>query len=377
MFSEVKEMNKFSDFITKHSKNILIITIVLLVFSFIGMKMTKINYDILVYLPNNYETIKGQNILTDEFKMGSYSIAVVENANAKELLAVEDKLRGVDGVGEVFSIYDVFGTNIPLEVLPSEVRNKVHKENTDVLFVTFLESTSNEKTINAVREIRNITSDNYMFGGMSSMVLDTMELSEKEITIYVAIAVVLCLLVLELSLDSYLVPLLLLLNIGVSIIFNLGTNVFLGEISYITKALVAVLQLGVTTDFSIFLYHAYESKKGKMKKEEAMKLAIKETFTSVIGSSTTTIAGFLVLCTMSLTLGKDLGIVMAKGVLLGVITVLTIFPALLLVFDKWCEKTNHKVITPKFDKFNNWIVKRHKVIFAIFVLLIKLMFITK
>lgn len=363
-------MNKFSDFITKHSKNILIITIVLLVFSFIGMKMTKINYDILVYLPNNYETIKGQNILTDEFKMGFYSIAVVENANAKELLAVEDKLRDVDGVGEVFSIYDVFGTNIPLEVLPSEVRNKVHKENTDVLFVTFLESTSNEKTIDAVREIRNITSDNYMFGGMSSMVLDTMELSEKEITIYVAIAVVLCLLVLELSLDSYLVPLLLLLNIGVSIIFNLGTNVFLGEISYITKALVAVLQLGVTTDFSIFLYHAYESKKGKMKKEEAMKLAIKETFTSVIGSSTTTIAGFLVLCTMSLTLGKDLGIVMAKGVLLGVITVLTIFPALLLVFDKWCEKTSHKVITPKFDKFNNWIVKRHKVIFAIFILLL-------
>lgn len=363
-------MDKFSECITKHSKNILIISLILLVLSFVGMKMTKINYDILVYLPDDYETIKGQNILTNDFKMGSYSIAVVENASSKELLAAEDKIRSVPGVGEVLSIYDVFGTNIPIDILPSEIRDKVHKDNTDVLVVTFDESTSNEKTIEAVKEIRNITDDNFMFGGMSSMVLDTMELSEKEITIYVVIAVVLCLLVLELSLDSYLVPILLLLNIGMSIVFNLGTNVFLGEISYITKALVAVLQLGVTTDFSIFLYHAYESKKNKMSKTEAMKLAIEETFTSVIGSSTTTIAGFLVLCTMSLTLGKDLGIVMAKGVLLGVITVLTVFPALLLVFDKWCEKTSHKVITPKFDKLNNWIVKRHKVIFTLFVLLL-------
>ena len=346
-------MDKLSEFITKKSKLILILSLILLGFSFIGMKLTKINYDILVYLPNDIETIKGQNILTDDFSMGSYSIAVIENASPKEILNIEEKIKKVDVVNEVASMYDVFGTNIPLEILPEDALEKVHNDNTDLLILTFKDSTSNENTINAIEEIRNLTDDNYKFGGMSSMVLDTMNLSEKEIAIYVTIAVVLCLIVLELSLDSYLVPVLLLLNIGMAIVYNLGTNIFLGEISYITKALVAVLQLGVTTDFSIFLYHAYEKNKKTDFKEIAMKKAIKETFVSVIGSSTTTIAGFLVLCTMSLTLGKDLGIVMAKGVALGVITVLTVFPALLLFFDKQIARTSHKVLTPKFDKLNS------------------------
>ena len=339
-----------------------------MVLSFIGYKLTKVNYDILVYLPEDIETIKGQNILTNDFDMGSYSIVLVSDMSSKDILELENKISNVDGVNKVMSIYDVFGNNIPVDILPSEIRSHIHDDNTDLLFVTYEGGTSSTETIDAVREIRSI-SDKTKVGGMSSMVLDTMNLSDKEITIYVLIAVILCLLVLELTLDSYLVPVLLLLNIGVSIIFNLGTNLMLGEISYITESLVAVLQLGVTTDYSIFLYHSYEKKKNKMSKEKEMKEAIKETFTSVIGSSLTTIAGFLVLISMKLTLGKDLGLVMAKGVLLGVVTVLTVFPSLLLVFDKYIEKTKHKSINLKFSKLNNFVVKNHVVIFIMFLLI--------
>ena len=361
-------MNKFSEKIIKNKNLILIVSSILLVLSFIGYKLTKVNYDILVYLPEDIETIKGQNILTNDFDMGSYSIVLVSDMSSKDILELENKISNVDGVNKVMSIYDVFGNNIPVDILPSEVRSHIHDDNTDLLFVTYEGGTSSTETIDAVREIRSI-SDKTKVGGMSSMVLDTMNLSDKEITIYVLIAVILCLLVLELTLDSYLVPVLLLLNIGVSIIFNLGTNLMLGEISYITESLVAVLQLGVTTDYSIFLYHSYEKKKNKMSKEEAMKEAIKEAFTSVIGSSLTTIAGFLVLISMKLTLGKDLGLVMAKGVLLGVVTVLTVFPSLLLVFDKYIEKTKHKSINLKFSKLNNLVVKNHVVIFIMFLLI--------
>ena len=362
-------MNKFSEKIIKNKNLILIVSSILLVLSFIGYKLTKVNYDILVYLPEDIETIKGQNILTNDFDMGSYSIVLVSDMSSKDILELENKISNVDGVNKVMSIYDVFGNNIPVDILPSEVRSHIHDDNTDLLFVTYEGGTSSTETIDAVREIRSI-SDKTKVGGMSSMVLDTMNLSDKEITIYVLIAVILCLLVLELTLDSYLVPVLLLLNIGVSIIFNLGTNLMFGEISYITESLVAVLQLGVTTDYSIFLYHSYEKKKNKMSKEEAMKEAIKETFTSVIGSSLTTIAGFLVLISMKLTLGKDLGLVMAKGVLLGVVTVLTVFPSLLLVFDKYIEKTKHKSINLKFSKLNNFVVKNHVVIFIMFLLIL-------
>ena len=292
-------MDKLAEKICKHKKLILVISGILLVLSFIGNFLTKVNYDILVYLPKDIETIKGQDILTDDFDMGSYSVAVAENLSNKQILDLEKKIKNVKGVNKVVSLYDAIGTIIPMEMLPVEVTEKLHKDDTDLLFITFYGSTSSEETIDAVKEIRNITSGSVRLGGMSSMVLDTMELSNKEILIYVVIAVALCIVVLEFSLDSYLVPILLLLNIGCAIIFNLGSNVFLGEISYITKALVAVLQLGVTTDFSIFLYHSYESKKEKYKtRDEAMASAIKETFTSVIGSSLTTIAGFLVLCTM-------------------------------------------------------------------------------
>ena len=364
-------MKKIADFICKNKLSIIIISAILLVLSFIGMNLTKINYDILVYLPDDIETIKGQNILTEDFNMGGYSIATVENMPAKDVLALEDEIKNVEGVANVVSIYDAIGTSIPIEMLPNEIKDKLHKENTDIMFITFKESTSNEKTISAVKEIRKITEGKISQGGMSSMVLDTMQLSEKEIAIYIVIAVLLCILVLEISLDSYAVPFVLLANIGCAILFNLGTNIFLGQISYITKALVAVLQLGVTTDFSIFLYHSYEDKKNKYKtKEEAMAESIKDTFISVTGSSLTTIVGFLALCAMRLTLGRDLGIVMAKGVLLGVITVLTLFPSLLLVFDKLIEKTRHKVLIPNFNKFNSFVIKHAQTIFIIFLILL-------
>ena len=364
-------MKKIADYICKH-KNLIIITFsILLVLSFIGMNLTKINYDILVYLPDDIETIKGQNVLTNDFNMGGYSIATIENMPAKDVLTLEEKIKDIDGVANVVSIYDAIGVSIPIDMLPSEVKDKLHKENTDIMFITFNESTSNEKTISAVKEIRKITEGKISQGGMSSMVLDTMELSEREIAIYIIIAVVLCIIVLELSLDSYFVPFVLLGNIGCAILLNLGTNIFLGQISYITKALVAVLQLGVTTDFSIFLYHSYEDKKNKYKtKEEAMSEAIKDTFVSVTGSSLTTIVGFLALCAMRLTLGKDLGIVMAKGVLLGVLTVLTLFPSLLLISDKLIEKTRHGNLIPNFTKFNNFIIKNYKIVFAIFLILL-------
>ena len=364
-------MDKFAKGICKNKVIIMLVTCVLVVLSFIGMSLTKINYDILVYLPKDIETIKGQDILTDDFNMGAYSIAIAKDLSSKQILKLEDEIKQVDGVNEVVSLYDVLGTTVPVDMLPEEISSHLYEDDTDILFITFADSTSSEQTIDAVENIREITSDKVLLGGMSSMVLDTMNLSESEIMIYIVIAVVLCIIVLELSLDSYLVPILLLLNIGIAILFNLGSNIFLGEISYITKALVAVLQLGVTTDFSIFLYHSYDKKKKEYaNKEDAMADAIKETFTSVIGSSLTTIAGFLVLCTMKLTLGKDLGIVMAKGVLLGVVTVLTVFPSLLLLLDKYIEKTKHKSLAINFSKLNNFIVKHHVAFFVIFLVLV-------
>lgn len=364
-------MQKFSEFICKHKKAVLVISAILFVLSIIGSSLTKINYDILVYLPEDIETIKGQNILTEEFGMGAFSIATIENMPAKDILALESEIQKIDGVQEVASLYDIVGTSIPLEALPEEIITKVHDDNSDLLMITFSDSTSADSTMRAVEEIRTLTDEKVKQGGMSSMVLDTRDLSSKEIAIYAIIAVALCLLILELALDSYIVPIILLANIGIAIVFNLGSNIFLGQISYITKALVAVLQLGVTTDFSIFLYHSYDKQKKICKtKEEAMVQAIKETFTSVTGSSLTTIVGFLVLMTMQLTLGRDLGIVMAKGVLLGVICVLTLFPSLLLTFDKIITKTKHKTFIPNFKHLHNFIIEHHIAIFAIFLLLL-------
>lgn len=364
-------MKSISKFISNHSLMIVIISVLLLIPAIIGYIHTKINYDILVYLPKDIETIKGQNILTDEFKTGAFSFVFVENNKAVDVLKLEEEVKKIKGVNKVFSLYDVTGKTIPLEMVPDELKDKLVKEDSTLMVVTFETSTSDETTIEALRQLRKLCNDPGRVSGMTAMVLDTMELSDKEILAYVIIAVILCLIVLVFATDSYMVPVFLLGNIGMAILYNMGSNVFLGDISYITKAITAVLQLGVTTDFSIFLYHKYETEcENEKDKNKAMANAISATFKSVIGSSLTTIAGFLALCSMDLTLGKDIGIVMAKGVLFGLLCVVIIFPSLLLVFDKVIEKTKHKNFLPKFDKLTNLIIKGRYVILLIFILLL-------
>lgn len=364
-------MKKIGDFVCKHKVLIIIITLLLLIPSIIGYAKTKINYDILVYLPSDIETLKGQEILSDDFNMGAFAMLVIDKMNDKEILELEDNIKEINTVTNVVSISDVTGTSIPIEMLPKDITDKVAKDESKLMLVTFSNSTSDDETLNAVEKIKDITDERVLVGGMSAMVLDTKELFNSEMLLYVVIAVILCILVLELSLDSYIVPILLISNIGIAILFNMGSNIFLGEISYITKAIAAVLQLGVTTDFSIFLYHKYEkAKKENKDKNKAMASAISDTLTSVFGSSLTTIAGFLALCTMNLTLGRDIGIVMAKGVLLGLICVITFFPALLLVCDKWIEKTRHKELLPQFKHVNGFLLKHYKAIFIIFLILL-------
>ena len=363
-------MKRFANFVVKRKWLIVIITLILMIPALLGYMLTDINYDILVYLPSDIETIKGEKILTDDFNMGAFSIVITENMQSKDILKLEDEFRNIESVEQVISINDLAGTNIPIEMLPEEVTSKVAKENSTLILVTFSNSTSDDLTLDAVQQMRDIVSSNVKIGGMSAMVLDTKELFNSEMLLYVVIAVILCIIVLELFLDSYLVPVILMLNIGVAILFNMGSNILLGEISYITKAIAAVLQLGVTTDFSIFLYHKYEHLKEKMNKEEAMKEAINQTFISVVGSSLTTIAGFLALCTMKLTLGVDIGVVMAKGVLIGVVCVLTVFPALLLVFDNKIAKTKHKEIVPRFERTKAFVLKHYIPIFILFLLLL-------
>ncbi len=364
-------MHKFSEFICKHRWLIVIISGLLMIPALFGYLATRINYDLLVYLPSDIETLEGQEILTEEFGMGAFSVAVVENLPPKELLKLEDKIRSVESVNQVLSLADLAGTAVPLDFLPTEVREKAMHEDNQLMLITFREGTSDEQTLAAVEEIRVIAGESCLIGGMSAMVLDTKILFNSETVLYVAIAVSLSLIVLLLALDSFIVPFLMIGSIGIALLFNMGTNIFLGEISYITKAISAVLQLGVTMDFSIFLYHKYEAAKRQEKdKLKAMAGAITETATSVLGSALTTFAGFLALCTMSLTLGSDIGIVMAKGVVLGVVCAITTFPALLLVCDRWIEKTKHKELLPKFTNVQKFIIKYRVLILAVFAILL-------
>ena len=362
------------DFARKICKNktlILIIAILLLIPSFLGMKATRVNYDILVYLPENIETMQGQNILQNNFNMGSYSIVLLDNMKTKDIKKLEEKFRNIDNVEKVVGVSDILGTNIPVEMIPDDIKDKVYKDGTTALLVTFKEGISSDKTLETIEILRSMTDKQCKISGMSATVLDTRDLSNSEVVIYVAIAVVLCFIILQLALDSYVAPVFLLLNIGIAILYNMGTNIFLGEISYITKAISAVLQLGVTMDFAIFLYHSYIAEKEKTQdKEEAMAQAISKTFVSVIGSSLTTIAGFLALCSMNLTLGKDIGLVMAKGVLFGLICVVTVLPALILTFDKSIEKTKHKEIMPKFKHLKDFNIKHRWTIIAVFVIVL-------
>ena len=368
-------MHKVAKAICKHRKLILIIALLLLIPSIIGMKATRINYDILVYLPEDIETIKGENILSEDFDMGGFSVVLLEDMSTKDIVKLEEKIRKIDNVEKVASIADVLGSNIPVEMLPDDIKNKAYKDNETLMLVTFKEQISSDATMNSVEELRKITDEHCKISGMTATVLDTRNLSDSEVVIYVIIAVILCLIVLELALDSYVAPVLLLLNIGIAILYNMGTNIFMGQISYITKAISAVLQLGVTMDFAIFLYHSYMQEKEKIKdNNEAMANAISKTFVSVLGSSLTTIAGFLALCSMNLTLGKDIGIVMAKGVLLGVISVVTVLPAMILELNNLIEKTKHKEILPKFTKVKNFVMKHYKAIVVAFLIILPVAF---
>ena len=364
-------MEKFGQFICKHKVAILIISLLLLIPSIIGYKATRVNYDILVYLPDNIETIKGENILAEDFDMGAFSVVILENMQSKDIIELEKQFREVGNVEKVVGLTDIIGTDVPLEMLPDEIKDKLYKDNTTPVLVTFKDGISEDTTMETVEKLREISNENCKISGMTATVLDTRNLSDSEVIIYVMIAVALCLIILQLALDSYLAPVLMLLNIGMAVLYNMGTNVFLGQTSYITKAISAVLQLGVTMDFAIFLYHSYKAEKEKVSNNnEAMATAIAKTLVSVLGSSLTTIAGFLALCSMNLTLGKDIGLVMAKGVLIGVITAVTTLPAMLLVFDKWVEKTKHKEILPRFEKVKNFNLKHYKAILVAFIVIL-------
>ena len=364
-------MKKINQFITNHSILVVIVALLLLVPSLIGYVNTKINYNILVYLPSDIETIKGQDILTNDFGIGAFSFVTVNKMSNYDMLKLEDKIRKIDSVNLVASLVDVTDTTVPMDILPDDVLKKLHKDEKNVIVVTFENGTSDEVTMKAVEKLRSVVGDASSVSGMSAMVLDTRDVSNSEMLAYIIIAVILCLVVLTVATDSFVIPFLLLGNIGVAILYNMGTNIFLGEISYITKAISAVLQLGVTMDFSIFLYHKYIQAKGQFKdKKEAMQEAITETFHSVLGSSLTTIAGFLALCMMKLTLGRDIGLVMAKGVLCGLVSVLTLFPALLLVCDKWIEKTQHKSLLPEFKRLQKFSIHHYRLIIVIFLILL-------
>ncbi|WP_443655371.1 efflux RND transporter permease subunit [Eshraghiella crossota] len=364
-------MKKFGKLIVKLRIPILILSVLLLVPAAIGYFNTKVNYDILYYLPGDIDTMKGQDILLDDFGKGAYAMVVVDGMNKKNVSELVKKVEKVDHVASVISYNGIVGDGVPAEILPDKFRSYFENDDSGAtLFAIFFDdTTSSTETMDAIEELRDVTDKQCYIAGMSAVVTDTKSMSEKETPIYVLVAVLLVCVVLAIFMDSFLVPVLFMVSIGMAIVYNLGTNIFLGEVSYITKALAAVLQLGVTLDYSIFLWHSYKEEKEKNPGDhkEAMAVAIGNTLTSVVGSSITTVAGFIALCFMSFTLGLDLGIVMAKGVIFGVIGCVTILPSLILTFDKALEKTMHKEIMPNFDKPARWIVKHSWLFLIVFL----------
>ena len=368
-------MEKLGRGIVKARIPILVISILLLIPAALGYINTRVNYDILYYLPKEIDTMQGQDILLDEFQKGAYAIVVVDGMHGRELTKLEDKIENVDHVAKLISYNSIVGGDIPLEMIPEKLRSQFYNSDKDstMLAIFFDDTTSSDGTMNAIKELRKVTDGQCFISGMSAVVTDTKTLSEKETPIYVLIAVILACIVLALFMDSFLVPVFFMLSIGIAIVYNLGSNYFMGEVSYITKALAAVLQLGVTLDYSIFLWHSYKEMKEEYGDDhkEAMAHAIASTITSVVGSSITTVAGFIALCFMSFTLGMDLGVVMAKGVVFGVICCVTVLPALILTFDKALEKTMHREILPaRFDKLAGFIVNHAWIFIVIFVALL-------
>ena len=367
-------MKKFGKVVVKLRIPILVLSFLLLIPSVLGYFNTRVNYDILYYLPSDIDTMQGQDILLDDFGKGAYAMVVVDGMNKSNVSKLVKKVEGVDHVASVISYSGIVGDDVPSEILPDKFRSYFENENSGAtLFAIFFDdTTSSDDTMKAIQEVRDVTDNQCYIAGMSAVVTDTKTMAEKETPFYVLVAVVLVCIVLAIFMDSFLVPVFFMLSIGMAIVYNLGSNYFLGEVSYITKALAAVLQLGVTLDYSIFLWHSYKEAKEETPDDhhEAMAVAIGNTLTSVVGSSITTVAGFIALCFMSFTLGLDLGVVMAKGVVLGVIGCVTILPSLILTFDKALEKTMHREIMPNFDKPARWIVNHSWIFLIIFVLLL-------
>ena len=356
-------MVKFGKFITKHKLFILILGVLLIIPSMIGMVKTRVNYDVLSYLPDSLETVSGQDIMVDEFGMGAFSMVIVENMDNKDVVALKEKLEKVDHVEKIIWYDSVADISLPTDMLPNELTEALFNGDATMMIALFDNTTSSEDTMQAVTDMRNMVKDQAFISGMSGIVTDIKNLVQAELPVYIVIAGILALIVLLITMESIVTPVLFLLCIGLAILYNMGTNIFLGQISYITQALTAVLQLGVTMDYSIFLLESYQANKVRFDndKERAMAHAISNTFKSVVGSSITTVAGFAALCFMTFALGRDLGIVMAKGVIIGVIVCITLLPSLILFFDKWIDKTTHRAIFPNFHKSSAFIT-RHRVI---------------
>lgn len=365
-------MVKVGKKIVKFRVPILILSIILLIPAVWGYVNTRINYDVLTYLPEDIETMQGQEIMTNDFGIGAFSMLMVDGMEDKEIVKLKEKVEKVDGVENVLWYDSLADISVPQSVLPSKLYDEYNTEDGTMMAVFFKDGTSSDETMKAITEIRKITGEQCFLSGMSAIVEDTKELAEKETPLYVLIAVALSALVLAITMESIFVPVLFLLSIGIAIVYNLGTNVFFGEISYITKALAAVLQLGVTMDYSIFLMHSYQEQQVRYNgdKERAMAHAISQTFSSVIGSSVTTVAGFIALCFMSFTLGKDIGIVMAKGVIFGVLVCVTVLLSMILCCDKLIEKTKHKPLLPDIGRISDKVTKRYVIYVVAFVILL-------
>ena len=358
--------------IVKYRIPILILGILLLIPSVLGYLKTRVNYDILYYLPDHIDTMKGQDILMEDFGKGAFAMEVVEGMTVKEVADVKERIESVEGVADVIWYDSLADMSLPIQMLPEKYREVFNTENATLMAIFFEDSTSADSTMDAIHEIRSLTNKQCYLSSMSAVVTDIKDLSERETPIYVLIAVILSCIVLSVFMDCWMLPVFFMLSIGMAILYNMGSNYFLGEISYITKALSAVLQLGVTMDYSIFLWHSYQENQRRFDgdKERAMAHAISNTFSSVVGSSITTVAGFIALCFMSFTLGRDLGIVMAKGVVFGVLSCVTILPSMLLIFDKVIRKTTHRSIIPRMERPAGWITKHYKGFIVVFLVLL-------
>ena len=365
-------MVAFGKKVVKFRIPILIISILLLIPAGLGYVNTRVNYDVLTYLPEDIETMQGQDILVKDFGTGAFSMFIVDGMEDKEVSALKAKIENVEHVQKVLWYDSLADISMPKSMIPKDVYEVFNSDTGTMLAIFFDEGTSSDGTMEAIGEIRKLAGKQCFLSGMSAIVTDTKNLAEKETPLYVLIAVVLAVIVLGLTMDSYFIPLLFMLSIGMAIVYNLGSNYFFGEISYITKALAAVLQLGVTLDYSIFLMHSYEEQQVRYNgdKERAMAHAISQTFSSVIGSSVTTVAGFIALCFMTFTLGMDIGVVMVKGVILGVIACVTILPSMILCCDKWIMKTMHKPFLPDIGKISDKVTKRYMIYVILFLVLL-------